>query len=404
MDTEKKTKILELFPSVKFIVRLVVLSVLGWAFLFGVYYLYKLQNKMSYSSNMGAGLVGGGPAGKGDVSEKKLSDLGAFDVETHIKYGSQCMDAGDPEEALRHFVRAELLIRHDPALYKKIGDSFLMLEKYKEAEKAYRDALKEDKNNSAIVSQLGLALLFQNRIDDGIALIEQSIGLDSACGECYSALARAYSSISPEHKGVVEAFYHSMSLSSEKPESYYYYAKYLMNHSQYAEAYPILKHIVSNFPLFGKGHARLGIASYYLKNYKQAQTEYELALQVNPNDFNTWYNLGELFYAANNDSMAAMRCFKKVTELDPNHSGACFRMGLIFFRNKQYKEALNKFETALETEPDDVDILFQLAVSYERLELQDKAAETYNRILQINPLNNVAKQKLDIITSGFATH
>lgn len=400
MDNDNKIKIIEFLPSIRFIIRCIVLSALAWGFVFGLYYLYKLQNKMEYSSNMGAGLVGGGPSTKGDVTKKKLTDLSAFDVETHIKSGDKWLNAGDPEEALQHYLRAQLLIRHDPNLFQKIGDAFLLLEKYKDAETAYRNALKEDKNKPVVVSKLGLAVLYQNRISDGIKLVEQSIAMDSSCGECYTSLARAYSSISPERKGVIQVFYHSMALLPNKPEPYYYFTIYLMNHNQYEEAYPILKHIVANFPLFGKGHARFGIVSYYLKNYKQAQTEYELALQVNPNDFNTWYNLGELYYSIRNDSISAMRCFTKVLELEPKHSDAHFRTGLIFFRNRQYKEAANQFELAIEREPDNVDILFQLAVSYERLEMQNKAAAVYRRILDINPLNNAAKQKLDLITSS----
>ena len=260
--------------------------------------------------------------------------------------------------------------------------------------------MEDENNSSALLSKLGLTLFFQNRTDEGISLIKKSISKDTTCGECYNALGKVLSSTSSKREEATEAFLRSMALAPDNPDMYYYYAKYLMDQDQYYEASLVLKHIISNFPLYGKAHARLGMAYYYLNKQRLCEREYQIALTLNPNDFNTWYNLGELYYQFKNDSASALRCFSNAIKLNPSHSEAHFKMGLILFRNQQYKEAKTHFETALTNDNNNIKIMFQLAVSYEKLNRFDMAVHLYKNIMEVDPTNKIAKHKIELINSG----
>lgn len=69
-------------------------------------------------------------------------------------------------------------------------------------------------------------------------------------------------------------------------------------------------------------------------------------------------------------------------------------------RNGMLKEAIRYFEQAVKNDQNNTRILLQLAVAYEKLELLDKAKETYHRILSIDDLNSIARQKIRLIAQS----
>jgi tetratricopeptide (TPR) repeat protein len=105
-----------------------------------------------------------------------------------------------------------------------------------------------------------------------------------------------------------------------------------------------------------------------------AKKAYQTALALNPNDYNTHYNLGELSYTKYEDDTAALTEFKKNLEGNPAHAEANL--------------------------PKNVRVLLQLGVAYERLDMKDEALSIYRLILDIDAVNQVARQKIKLLSSG----
>jgi len=61
-----------------------------------------------------------------------------------------------------------------------------------------------------------------------------------------------------------------------------------------------------------------------------------------------------------------------------------FREGLALAEAGQHYEALTSFRLALRDDPDNVDVLLQIAIAYTRLGLPDEAIRTYRRVLQLD--------------------
>jgi tetratricopeptide (TPR) repeat protein len=137
---------------------------------------------------------------------------------------------------------------------------------------------------------------------------------------------------------------------------------------------------------------------YYLDYPELARKSYQTALILNPDDFNTHYNLGELFYGVIGDTVAALKEFKNAFILNPSLYEAAFKIGLICMKNGMNKEAVHYFELALKRVPDDVRILLQCAVAWERLERRDRAAEKYRTVLAVDELNSIARLKLKLLS------
>lgn len=74
-------------------------------------------------------------------------------------------------------------------------------------------------------------------------------------------------------------------------------------------------------------------------SYQLALKSYETALALNPYDFNTRYNLGELYYTGLNDRRNALKEFVRVLEDNPALFNASYKAGLICAANGMTKEA-----------------------------------------------------------------
>jgi tetratricopeptide (TPR) repeat protein len=139
---------------------------------------------------------------------------------------------------------------------------------------------------------------------------------------------------------------------------------------------------------------------YYLDEPEMAKKSYTTALALNPHDYNTHYNLGELYYSKYNDNADALDEFKKALEGNPSHAEANFRAGVICLGNNMAKEAVGYLESARASDPKNIRLLLQLGVAYERLDMKDEALSTYRLILDFDPLNQVAGQKVKLLSSG----
>jgi len=385
-----------LLPSKSNLLKILWISLIFWAMIaLTIFYVRHQESKPALGSlaqAFGSKSVSGSKPKKDEVR-----DLSSFDVESHIMLGSQHLENDRPDKALEHFFRAEVMVRDNAELNAKIGNALYLVGNFEEAEDRFRNVLSDDKNNAELRAQLGLAVFQQNKIDEAVAILNRSIKTDSSCGECYSALGTVLGGVTPERPGAHEAFFHAMVLSPDNPDVYYQYCRYLMERSRFDEALPVLKHIVDISPLNGKAHARLGLNYYYLNLHRKAKHHYEIALRINEDDYNTWYNLGELYYSVNNDSSTALKHFLKAITLNGAHAKSHFKVGLIYLQNQQIKEAVRHFEIGLSVVPKDTRMLFQLAVAYEKLHMISEALSVYNNILEINPLNKIAKYKIDLI-------
>ena len=62
-----------------------------------------------------------------------------------------------------------------------------------------------------------------------------------------------------------------------------------------------------------------------------------------------------------------------------------YREGADLLREEKFHEALTSFRLALRENPNDTDVLQQIAVTYTHIGMTDEAIRTYRRVLEIRP-------------------
>lgn len=161
----------------------------------------------------------------------------------------------------------------------------------------------------------------------------------------------------------------------------------------------------------------LGDAHFSLGNVGDSYTALQQALKLDPNNFEACLKMGEIsFYSKDYDR--AMESLSKVTEQDKTNQTALFMKGFIYKETGDTTNAVNYFRrlielypdyepayeelgmlyaqhrnklgveylnTALSLQPDNINVLYGLAMLYQDAEDADKANEYYVKILELDP-------------------
>ena len=70
---------------------------------------------------------------------------------------------------------------------------------------------------------------------------------------------------------------------------------------------------------------------------------------------------------------------------DPSVNADYYREGADLLRDEKFHEALTSFRLALRENPNDTDVLQQIAVTYTHIGMTDEAIRTYRRVLEVKP-------------------
>ena len=251
-----------------------------------------------------------------------------------------------------------------------LAHAFLEAGEYQRAYDIYTRIKTEDlpeSTLSTICTRKGIALYYLGKKDESRKELNQCLALYPQSVEGYCFLGQIEASADSDSLKALKFLEKAVQLDSSYVEAWYQLGRYWMAQDKLIKAREYLLNAIQIDPLHSKSHARLGMIYYYLGNSQLARVSYQTAIAINPSDFNTHYNLGELLYSRLNDTLNALKEFKKAIEEKPDHVEANFKIGLICMKNNMVNEAIHYFERALGPHPSDTRILMQLAVAYERI-------------------------------------
>jgi tetratricopeptide (TPR) repeat protein len=147
-----------------------------------------------------------------------------------------------------------------------------------------------------------------------------------------------------------------------------------------------------NTPMLSEELSELYIQTGRLR---EAQSDAEEALKINPNDVNAHRMLGRIFTRQIGDSQEhkideamlkkSIEEYKKITELDPKDTDSWLMLGRLEKVAQNSVEAQNAYKKALEIDPDSEDALTGLAMVYADLGDNTSAADLLKRLATKNP-------------------
>ena len=103
-------------------------------------------------------------------------------------------------------------------------------------------------------------------------------------------------------------------------------------------------------PQSARAHQLLGDSFYVQDRFKEAGSEYEIALRAKPDDSELYFLLGDTYFRQSQFE-AAVKAFARATELDPYHVEASLMRGRALVLLNRPEEAIPFLRRALELEP-----------------------------------------------------
>ncbi|MDX1419454.1 MAG: tetratricopeptide repeat protein, partial [Rubricoccaceae bacterium] len=123
----------------------------------------------------------------------------------HYHRGLILLSEGEAQEALGAFQAAESAAEQFPHLYVRLGEAFLLLKRWADAEGAFRKALAVDPDVAAVHRGLALACLRQDRLEEAAMAALQAVGLRHFFPAAHFHLGEALMRLG-EHPRAAEAF------------------------------------------------------------------------------------------------------------------------------------------------------------------------------------------------------
>jgi tetratricopeptide (TPR) repeat protein len=144
------------------------------------------------------------------------------------------------------------------------------------------------------------------------------------------------------------------------------------------KTYELLSEMTTLYPTMNEFliNQRLGTAAVKLNQQAEAFKALNVALAINPGDFEVNYNLGSLEFQRKNYEKAIQH-FQKAKNRDPEHAPTLRGLGHSLFKIKKYREALAFIRKAIDLAPDDKESLYTLAECYYEANQTEQALKIF---------------------------
>jgi tetratricopeptide (TPR) repeat protein len=197
-----------------------------------------------------------------------------------------------------------------------------------------------------------------------------------------------------EYEQAIPEFEKSIESDPNHTDSYYYlgqcYLKWgLIEYNK--------KHILKYYKLFRKAN----------KVSEQVISLYEKIIEENPNDLNTYLKLGYIYEVKSiipfiNEYEKALKYYLSALNLDlvssQQNTGIYIylntRIGVIYFQEKDYLQAISYLEKALEAShnQENAEACYYLGMSYVKIKEKEKALDFLSKVIKFAPQSEFAQE------------
>jgi len=150
-------------------------------------------------------------------------------------------------------------------------------------------------------------------------------------------------------------------------------------------------------PESAAAHHNLGVTYYQLQDLRAAMDQFEKALEIDPDDADTHYQLGAAYLTLALSGSEpgspgdpelleqATAEFETALELRENMPEALIGLGNVQLQQGNYSAAIDALQQALESVPNSREAHYALAGAFAQSGNIEKACETYDQFLSLDP-------------------
>jgi tetratricopeptide (TPR) repeat protein len=221
--------------------------------------------------------------------------------------------SGDHQAAVQAYQRATSSDPKFARTYVELGTSFLALEKYSDAETAFKQAMAIDDDACASCG-LGMVYHRQRREDEAAKTFKRAISLNPNDTCPYDQLGRMYYDLG-QYTESIEAFRQEINLQPSSV-AYHFLGNGYYFTDKLEEARAAYQEAIRLTPNYEKAYIELGIVYNRLGRHADAIDSFQHALKIQPDDVIAHVGLGFTELQQGNKD-AAIRQYRILRDLDP---------------------------------------------------------------------------------------
>lgn len=220
----------------------------------------------------------------------------------------------------------------------------------------WADVIRQAPQKARAYNNYGFELAQQyKQFKEAIPYFQKAVELDCAYADAYNNMAVSYGQVG-EQKLALQALQKCLEWNPSNAQAYNNLASFLLRHQQLDE-----------------------------QTCATATAALQKALELRPHYGKALYNLGRIAYARN-DYEQAWQCFHDACmKADLDNEMGFHAYAKISLMVKKYDHAIVGYTRALESVPDDQDLLFNLATAHFLADHTDRALTLYEHLLQLYP-------------------
>ncbi len=330
---------------------------------------------------------------------KEMLELNKSDVESHKKVDATATQLigiiyfnykGNDDEAIKYFKKTIELNPSDPDNYYYLGLAFLRKGDLENALSMFQESMKKGiKDTTDVNFRIGLIYYKKGLFGDAQRYFENVIKEKSDHIEALEILGLIYHK-RENSKDAINIFKKVVKVKPDDFNAYYILGLNYFKEKQYEKMIEAYKKAIEINPNFADAHYNLGMAYYYRNMYEESIEELEKAKRLNPDDSATFSFLAQV----------------KTTAYEYHLS-----KGTTYLTEEQYYKAKNEFDLALKIKPGDseaekyrskvievikkeIPLYLEKAKKYFEEKKYSMAFTEWNKVIEIDPENNEAKEGL----------
>ena len=217
---------------------------------------------------------------------------------------------------------------------------------------------------------------------ESVPYFRQAIAMDKHYPDPCNNLAVAYASLGKTDEAI-NALKQGLRINPYYPEGYNNLASFLLKQKRYDDAKLALARAIKLRPHYGKAffnlgrlHLELGEKEIAWQYLKKCCTEADLDNELGFNSFGKCSMSLEKY----DDALFA---FNKMLELNPNNLEAIFNMGNAYYMKKEYANALNYYEKLRTHSPNDARLWYNLGEVHFALGNHQKSLDWFQKVAKL---------------------
>jgi tetratricopeptide (TPR) repeat protein len=316
---------------------------------------------------------------------KKAIELESNFKAAHYNLGGVYLAQGKPQEAANEFLTTVRIDPKDPQAYYHLARAEVAAQQKESALQHLEQAYALSPSSLPIVMALAEAYHESGRRAAGQPLAERLAAVSSPDSQVELELGRVLLNYDLED-AAARHFQNALARSAGVRDTLQTLARVCFRDQNYRAAVAILKAIGPPSPDSPSWHERLGESYFKLGDPKQAVSELQKALDLDPQNENYILELAEVF-VTHGTPEAAVVLLEADRKSFPRSSRIWFGLGLANLAGGHYPSAERALRTSLDLDPK-FDLGYEvLAQCYLQADEWPQLRQTSDRLVELNPGN-----------------